>query len=99
MVCSAGSRAVSARSTVSPPTPLSKTPMGASIASGCLRELPGERNLPGGGGLVGHREQDVRLEGSRGGVDAPQAGGGRARYRDAGGSAIRAAGSLRTRRV
>src|SRR2546425_13379169 len=31
MVCSAGRRAVSARSTVSPPTPLSKTPMGASI--------------------------------------------------------------------
>src|SRR5712691_422256 len=31
MVCSAGSRAVSARSTVRPPTPLSKTPMGASI--------------------------------------------------------------------
>src|SRR5713101_7112803 len=32
MVCSEGSRAVSARSTVRPPTPLSKTPMGASIA-------------------------------------------------------------------
>src|SRR5712691_6334567 len=31
MVCSAGSRAVNARSTVRPPTPLSKTPMGASI--------------------------------------------------------------------
>src|SRR5438128_6297190 len=31
MVCSSGRRAVSARSTVSPPTPLSKTPMGASI--------------------------------------------------------------------
>src|SRR5713101_6846671 len=31
MVCSEGSRAVSARSTVRPPTPLSKTPMGASI--------------------------------------------------------------------
>src|SRR6267143_1007498 len=31
MVCSAGRRAVSARNTVSPPTPLSKTPMGASI--------------------------------------------------------------------
>src|SRR5712692_11033170 len=31
MVCSEGSRAISARSTVRPPTPLSKTPMGASI--------------------------------------------------------------------
>src|SRR2546423_14766559 len=31
MVCSAGRRAISARRTVSPPTPLSKTPMGASI--------------------------------------------------------------------
>src|SRR6267142_3443436 len=30
MVCSWGRRAVSARSTVSPPTPLSNTPMGAS---------------------------------------------------------------------
>src|ERR1700693_5254762 len=30
MVFSSGSRAVSARSTVSPPTPLSNTPMGAS---------------------------------------------------------------------
>src|ERR1700730_14730548 len=30
MVFSCGSRAVSARRTVSPPTPLSKTPMGAS---------------------------------------------------------------------